>query len=305
MPDAATVPSATTRISSAIRTVEKLAHQHGDRAAARSGAASLAGERFEQDVLGGGIETGGGLVEHQERRVVAHHGPAKRHLLPLPPIAAPRHTRWYAEGVTTVVLVSRRVLIVQHAEKQRLPGNPGINPVGAAQAKATAALLTDHEEIVAVWASPMRRAIETADPIARMTGHPLVAEARLRERMNWDGPSVESLGDFLDDWQRASVDRDYLPRSGESSRAAGDRFIEALGDLVATYGQGTAAVVAHGGVTIDALRTLLGDDVLWNESPGLIRDGVPSCAITTLAFDGHRWELERLASVDHLVVCGE
>ena len=204
-----------------------------------------------------------------------------------------------------MVLVSRRVLIVQHAEKQRLPGDPGITPVGAAQAKATAAWLINHEELVAVWASPTRRAIETADPIARITGHTLVAEARLRERMNWDGPGVGSFDDFLDDWQRASVDRDYLPRSGDSSRAAGDRFIEALGDLVATYDRGTSAVVAHGGVTADALRTLLGDDVLWNESPGLIRDGVPSCAITTLAFDGHRWELERLASVDHLLVCEE
>jgi broad specificity phosphatase PhoE len=210
-----------------------------------------------------------------------------------------------AAGRPTVALVSRRVLIVQHAEKQRLPGNPGITSVGGAQAEATAAWLGDHEKLVAVWASPMRRAIETADPIARRTGHPLVADARLRERMNWDGPSVESLDEFLDDWQRASVDRDYLPRSGDSSRVAGDRFIEALGDLVATYHQGTAAVVAHGGVTVDALRNLLGDDVLWNEAADLIRGGVPSCAITTLGFDGHRWDLERLASVNHLPVCGE
>ena len=44
-------------------------------------------------------------------------------------------------------------------------------------------------------------------------------------------------------------------------------------------GPGPVAVVSHGGVTTDLLRTLLGDAAL---PPGLLAEGIPSCAITTL-----------------------
>ena len=192
------------------------------------------------------------------------------------------------------------MLIGQHGQKQRLPGDPGVTPEGAAQAEATAAWLAHREDLVAVWTSPMRRAVETAEPIARMTGRRLVTDARLRERMNWDDPSVESVEEFANGWRRASADREWVPRSGDSSRAAGDRFIAALCDLVHTYDEGAAVVVAHGGVTVDALRNLLGDELLGAEGPRLIDDGVPCCAITTLAFHGDHWELEHLASSAHL-----
>src|ERR1022692_306852 len=43
---------------------------------------------------------------------------------------------------------------------------------------------------------------------------------------------------------------------------------------------GPIAVCTHGGVTLDLLRTLLGDQAL---APGLLADGIPCCAITTLA----------------------
>ena len=39
------------------------------------------------------------------------------------------------------------------------------------------------------------------------------------------------------------------------------------------------AAVTHGGVTIELLRNLLGDDAL---PPGLLATGIPPCAITTL-----------------------
>jgi broad specificity phosphatase PhoE len=191
-------------------------------------------------------------------------------------------------------------LIVQHGEKERLPGDPGLTTLGTAQASLTAAWLQDQENLVAVWSSPFRRAVETAGPIVRAAGCGLVTDVRLRERMNWDDPNVQSIDEFLLDWRRASADRSYVPRSGDSSQDAANRFMAALGDLVGTYEEGTAVVVAHGGVTVDALRTLLGDERLLRDAPDLIDDGVPCCAITTLRFEGGRWMVDSLSSTAHL-----
>ena len=94
-----------------------------------------------------------------------------------------------------------------------------------------------------MWSSPMRRAVETTEPIVKMAGLRLVTDSRVRERTNWDNPSHESVDQFLENWQRASADREYVPRSGDSSH------------LAATYDHGVAAVVAHGGITMDACGT--------------------------------------------------
>ena len=75
----------------------------------------------------------------------------------------------------------------------------------------------------------------------------------------------------------------------------------ALGDLASTH-TGTAIVVTHGGVTTDALRTLVGDEALQAQAPTLIDGGVPNCAITILMATGPRWSVESIATTDHL--CG-
>jgi broad specificity phosphatase PhoE len=57
---------------------------------------------------------------------------------------------------------------------------------------------------------------------------------------------------------RATQDRSFVPGVGDSSAAAGARFAEVVHELAATPGC-NAVLVAHGGLTIDGLRTLVGD----------------------------------------------
>ena len=47
-----------------------------------------------------------------------------------------------------------------------------------------------------------------------------------------------------------------------------------------------SVAVSHGGVTVDALRTIIGDDVLVAANPGIIDEGVPGGAITELVWSG-------------------
>jgi broad specificity phosphatase PhoE len=179
------------------------------------------------------------------------------------------------------------VHLVQHAQKQPEPGDPGLTALGHEQA-ALAARWLRWAGVRAVWSSPSRRARETASAIAAATGLAVRLDDRLRERMNWTGAA-----DFAEQWERTTHDRDFIPDSGDSSRLAGARLLAFVTEH-STANDGSVAAVTHGGVTVDLLRTLLGDDAV---PAGLLQNGIPPGAITTLdastvvgiAETGHLW----------------
>jgi len=164
--------------------------------------------------------------------------------------------------------------LVQHGEKKRLPGDPGLTQAGREQAIRAGQWLRD-QGVRTLYSSPLRRALATADGIASVTGLAIQTDARLRERLNWDGR--QTYDSFLALWARTTEDRDLVPAGGDSSRQAGARLMEFLAGLPGA--ESPVAAVTHGGVTIDLLRTLLGDDAL---PPGLLSAGVPPCAITAV-----------------------
>ncbi|MGN6794750.1 MAG: histidine phosphatase family protein [Streptosporangiaceae bacterium] len=180
------------------------------------------------------------------------------------------------------------VYLLQHAEKEAGPGDPGLTATGRAQAGRVARWLKGRD-VQRLYSSPLRRARETADVIAALLGLAITTEPRLRERANWDGSCAFET--FLDDWRRSVMNRDFIPPGGDSSRQAGDRMRAVLADFSGL--QGTVVAVTHGGATTDALRTLLGDDKM---PIGLLRDGIPPCAITTI----EDMRVTGIASVAHL-----
>jgi broad specificity phosphatase PhoE len=183
------------------------------------------------------------------------------------------------------------VYIVQHGEKERLPGDPGLTETGRDQAARTAQWVQGLP-IFAAYASDLRRALETAAIVAAPFGLDVSVDARVRERLNWEGGDADA---FFADWARTVADRDFTPASGDSSRAAGARFRAAIIDIAAAHPDRSVVVAAHGGVTYDLIRTLLGDAA----APELA-DGVPSCAITTLDVDGDTLSVRDIANTAHL-----
>jgi broad specificity phosphatase PhoE len=169
------------------------------------------------------------------------------------------------------------VTIVQHAEKEATPGDPGLTARGRHQAEAVAvALRTTGCDLVV--SSPLRRAVETATTIARECGKVLAFDDRLRERMNWDG--AQSIDDFLTEWARSTRERSYVPPGGVSSAEAGARFAELVDDAAGTQ-KGHVVMVSHGGVTLDGLRTLVGDDEVSSAMPHWV-DGLPPASVSRL-----------------------
>jgi broad specificity phosphatase PhoE len=194
-----------------------------------------------------------------------------------------------------------RVVVVQHGEKLREPGDPGLSALGREQAQRTARWVADRFPVTEMSASPLRRAVETAMPLAAAIGMEIGIDPRLRERMNWQGAQHKALEDFLADWQVATNDRCYVPRSGESSAQAAAGFIEAITELSDQMPTGaTLAVFAHGGVTVDTLRTITGDDSIRLNRPELLTDGVPCGAITVLERTDLTCQVAQLPSTAHL-----
>jgi broad specificity phosphatase PhoE len=180
------------------------------------------------------------------------------------------------------------IFLVQHAEAEPGPGDPGLTDAGRQQAGRTAQWLYGCG-LNAVYSSPLRRAVETAEHIAAAAGLRLRRDVRLRERMNWD--SSQTFEDFLGEWGRSALDRNFVPSRGDSSRHAAERLRGFLLDLAAE--PGPVAATSHGGVTTDLLRTLLGEHGL---PPGLLEKGMPSGAITTF----RNLDVVEIASVTHL-----
>ena len=113
------------------------------------------------------------------------------------------------------------IYLVQHGEKERMPGDPGLTALGRQQAAVTAWWFR-RIELTAVYSSPLRRARQTAQPIAAVAGLAMRVDDRLRERVNWEGG--EPLDRFLANWDRSTRDRDFVLGNGESSRSAGTRL---------------------------------------------------------------------------------
>ncbi|MGN6680383.1 MAG: histidine phosphatase family protein [Streptosporangiaceae bacterium] len=180
------------------------------------------------------------------------------------------------------------VYLVQHAEKEATPGDPGLTLIGHDQARSVGRWIKTRD-VHRLFSSPVRRARETADAIAAELGLAITLDPRLRERVNWDGTSAFET--FLADWRESVRDRDFIPPGGDSSRQAGERMRAFLEDISAQHG--TVVAVTHGGVTTDLLRTLLSDHQL---SPRLLHDGVPPCAVTTVT----DMKITEIASVAHL-----
>jgi len=61
------------------------------------------------------------------------------------------------------------IYLVQHGDKERLAGDPGLTELGRGQAGATARWLQG-AGLQALFSSPLRRARQTALPIAAVAG---------------------------------------------------------------------------------------------------------------------------------------
>ena len=136
-----------------------------------------------------------------------------------------------------------RGLAQGHDDRARLTGR------GLRQARAIAVQLRDRP-IRALYASDLRRALQTAAPLAGALGLTVVRDARLRERGLGvlEGTAAASISPAVSGISDGRVvNPDACPDGGESLRDFYRRVARFAGDLAAAGRAGAVAIVAHGG----------------------------------------------------------
>ncbi len=190
-----------------------------------------------------------------------------------------------------------RVLLWRHGQTEwnatnRIQGHTDValDAVGHAQAAAAALVLADQHPDVIV-SSDLRRAADTAAALAAITGLPVHADARLRERYfgEWQGLTGAEVADAYPadsaSWRRGE------PNIGHGIEPIDDlakRVAAGIQAAIALAGDGTAVVVTHGGAAKYVLGELLG----W--SPEVMRrlGTLGNCRWTELHYDdGRGWIL--------------
>lgn len=155
---------------------------------------------------------------------------------------------------------------IRHGEslfnaQRRIQGQSDValSSMGLRQAAALAPVF-ESREIDAIYSSPLRRAMQTAEPLAAVLNLTIRTDDRLKEinagefqGLEW--PEIErKWPEAAKHWKEQTPD--YVIPGGESRRAVAERG-RAVFEAILAAGHRQVIVVAHGGVLSGAIRSLL------------------------------------------------
>jgi broad specificity phosphatase PhoE len=195
-------------------------------------------------------------------------------------------------GARVGSVVTARVYLVRHgqtalnvADELRGRLDPPLDEVGRQQASELGVVVLGHRRIDMIVASPLRRAVETAEALATAAGLPIETDARLidRDYGPWAGVRRATVEER---W--GSLDAAPGVEPAEQVRL---RAQEALTDIARRAAGGVAVVVSHDAVIrfgLVALVPELGDPSDFPQDTG---------CVNTLECERRRW---RVLSINQL-----
>lgn len=177
--------------------------------------------------------------------------------------------------------------------------NPELTPEGAEMAAAFASTYATLPW-KAVYASPLRRAVMTAEPLCQATG----MEMDLRNELveigygKWEGLDIATVErDFHDDYLRWTADPAWnAPTGGEAAVGIARRGLQVVEEIRGRFPEGNVLLVSHKATIRVILCALLGIDV----GRFRFRLGCPVGSVSIVEFSGHGPLLQALADRTHL-----
>jgi probable phosphoglycerate mutase len=166
--------------------------------------------------------------------------------------------------MTPTRMSRRSVVLLRHGRtawnaERRFQGqaDPPLDEVGRMQAYEVAALVAALDPDV-LLSSDASRAVQTAEPIAELTGLRVVLEPRLRERSlgHWEGLTRSEVAErYPDEFADWVAGRDVSRRGGESRLQVAARALAAVRELPEVE---TAVLVTHSATAMSLTAALLG-----------------------------------------------
>jgi broad specificity phosphatase PhoE len=152
----------------------------------------------------------------------------------------------------------------------------------------------------AIYTSPMKRTLATAEPIANSTSLELQIRAGLKEINygDWEGQSLaavqEQYGDDYSQWK--SEPAWHAPTHGETGLQVANRALAVIAEITHQYPSGNVLIVSHKATIRIILCNLLGIEL------GRYRDrlDVPACSVSIVTMSKGGPMLKSLGDRYHL-----
>jgi broad specificity phosphatase PhoE/ribonuclease HI len=186
------------------------------------------------------------------------------------------------EVPTTIYFVRHGETILTPTRKFSGTGalDPELTADGLAQAERVAGEVAKLEPHILI-SSPLKRARQTADAIARTTGLPVVDDTDWYELSfgSWDGKSIEEVRvETPEDYQAWLNSSSYRPGGGESYDEAAERIDAAMERVLHLYPGKKVVVVTHNGVIKSAANLAIG-----GPNDGVFHMDATPCSISSIS----------------------
>ena len=192
-------------------------------------------------------------------------------------------------GVTTLLLARHGETDWNREGRFQGHADPPLNDLGRAQARALADRLAG-EPLAAVYASPLRRAYETAEIVAVAQGLPVRSAAGLLEVDvgSWSGLTRPEIEARFPAGYRRWLDYEHGWDGGETYAELAERVIPTLLAIAAANGTGPVLAVTHGGPIRAAVAHATGISHAQARRAVAV---VENCGVVRLATAGGRLRL--------------
>lgn len=191
---------------------------------------------------------------------------------------------------------------IRHGTKENFPFDPPLTKLGVKQAELTAKHLKNIS-FKTIVASHKLRTQQTAQIIAKNVKLPVFTDSRLQERLEWEYD--KSFDEFIVEWNKTDIDRNYQPKNGDSSRSKGKQMKKVLDELSNEHKDGNVLIVAHGGSIADLLRHIFTQENLphkINPVSGARYMELLECSVTIIQKFGNKYKLLKLGDIAHLSI---
>lgn len=177
--------------------------------------------------------------------------------------------------------------------------DPELTDEGVAMADAFATAYSERRW-TAIYSSPLKRAIDTASPLAAALGLPITRRDELAELDygDWDGLTADAVArGWHDEHERWTADPAWNPpTNGETAIALSQRMTNVIEEITGAHMDGNVLVVSHKASIRVLLCALLGVDV----GRFRYRFGCPVGSVSIVEFGGHGPLATAVADRSHL-----